>query len=207
MVKWGKVQYAEKFVTGGLAMSEKKEFADRIREQTEPYDPFDRHEIIGGVRYELKPSPVLSHQMLVTRIWHSIESRCHPDGLAVTAPMDVHLDETNTVQPDVIFISNENMGIIQNGNIYGSPNLVVEILSPSTGLKDKTLKKTLYETFGIQEYWIVDGTYSTIDQLVLQGGKYALHATCGPEDTLTSPLLACVSLDVGKLFESMDRFT
>lgn len=187
-------------------MRKPKELPDRLKEQTESYNPFDRHEIIGGIRYELTPAPIVSHQVLVKRICQTIETGCHADGLVLTSPVDVYLDESNTVQPDIVYIANDNMDIVHREKIAGPPNLVVEILSPSTGLKDKTIKKKLYETFGIQEYWIVDGSYDTIDQFVLHDGKYTLHATYGPGDSLHSPMFACISLDVGKLFASIERF-
>jgi Uma2 family endonuclease len=173
--------------------------AGKIREQSEPYQETEsqstqplieeRYEIINGVRYDLKPSPTFNHQILVTQLWNGIYSTCYPNGTVVVAPMDVHLDKDNIVQPDVIFISNENSHIVQNQKIEGSPDLLVEILSPSTSKKDKIVKKELYERFGIKEYWIVDPVHKIIDQFVLENQKYVLSASYGEGGTLASPLI------------------
>ncbi|MBD1382829.1 Uma2 family endonuclease [Metabacillus arenae] len=183
---------------------------EKVKEHTEEYEEArlqplieERYEIINGVRYDLKPSPTFNHQVLVTQLLNRIYSTCYPSSTVVVAPMDVHLDEENTVQPDVIYISNENHDIIQNQRIEGPPDLLVEILSPSTSKKDKILKKELYERFGIKEYWIVDPVHHIIDQLVLEKQHYVLHASYGLGDKLSSPQFSCISIDMNKLYEPL----
>lgn len=178
----------------------------RIKEQQENYFIEERFEIIGGVRYDFLSSPKVTHQMLVTNLYSFINTTCGTKGVVLVAPMDVGFDEDNTVQPDVIYIANENLHIIKDDMIKGVPDLLIEILSPSTGAKDKVRKKALYERFGVREYWIVDPTYSTIDQLVLTDGKYQLAATYDENDTLASPLFACISIDLRELFREASRF-
>ncbi|WP_199616428.1 Uma2 family endonuclease [Paenibacillus alkalitolerans] len=165
----------------------------------------ERFEIIDGVRYECQPSPTLKHQLLVTQLSNALHSACQLDGMIVVAPMDVHLDEQNIVQPDVIYVSNENSHILKT-RIEGAPDLLVEILSPSTGEHDKVRKKALYERFSIKEYWIVDPHHKTIDQFVLQEGKYVLEQTFGSSGTLISSRFPCVSIELRKLFAILDRF-
>ncbi|WP_373229342.1 Uma2 family endonuclease [Cohnella sp.] len=189
-------------------MSEEK--ADKrkagVKEGQSGYWIEERYEIIEGVRYDFLSSPKVTHQMLVTELNASIRASCHTVGIVLVAPMDVHFDENNIVQPDLIFIANENLPIIKDGWVKGVPDLLVEILSPSTGSKDKVRKKAIYERFGVQEYWIVDPGYSTIDQLVLVDGKYQLAATYGDEETFTSPKLSCISIDLRQLFHNAMRF-
>lgn len=177
-----------------------------IKEQPEVYDANDRHEIIEGVRYDFKPSPILEHQILVMKLTLSLETTCEPEGIVVTAPMDVHFDKDNTLQPDIIFITNENLHIIHEQKIMGAPDLVVEILSPSTGNNDKIRKKAIYERFGVQEYWIVDAHHFTIDIFILEKEKFLLHTTVGIGDTLTSDRFPCISVDIETLFKSITRF-
>lgn len=128
------------------------------------------------------------------------------NGIIVIAPMDVHLDDDNIVQPDLIFITNESMHIIRDGWVKGVPDLLVEILSPSTGARDKIKKKALYERFGVKEYWIVDPIYNTIDQFLLVDDKYHLKATYEEEGTLTSPLFPCISIKLYTPFQKIARF-
>lgn len=175
-----------------------------IKEQTESYGDFDRREIIDYIEYELKPSPTFTHQQLVTRLWNLIYMTCHLAGEIIVAPMDVHLDEGNVFQPDLIFISNENRHIIKE-RIEGVPDLVVEILSPSTSSNDKIHKKAQYERFGVKEYWIVDPVHLIIDQFVLVNHKYQLHATYDELGAVTSELFSCISVDLNVLFKDIKR--
>ncbi|WP_199613579.1 Uma2 family endonuclease [Paenibacillus alkalitolerans] len=178
----------------------------KVREQQEIYDVPERYEIIGGIRYDLKPSPKLDHQILVTKLWQHLNFSCHPNGIVVVSPMDVHLDEANIVQPDIIFISNDSLGIIRGKEIHGVPDLLIEILSPLTGARDKTLKKHLYEKFGVKEYWIVDPVIKTVDRFVLKDQLLHLKATYTEEDLLTSDVFACISIDLQAVFAELKRF-
>lgn len=201
-----------------MANKEKSKQPEKVNEQTENYDsngtdlsipyPFidERFEIINGVRYEFSPSPTLLHQILVTELNRSISQTCRLNGIIVVAPMDVHLDDKNILQPDVIFIANETTHIIKNNGIYGAPDLVVEILSPSTSTNDKIRKKAQYEQFGVKEYWIVDPIHHIIDQFMLADDKYYLHATYAPGNILNSTLFSCISIELTALFDSIKRF-
>ena len=77
-------------------------------------------------------------------------------GEVFIAPCDVVLSETDVVQPDLLFVSKERSHIINEDNIRGAPDLVIEILSPSTAQRDRTLKRTLYALHGVPEYWQAD---------------------------------------------------
>ena len=203
-------------------MSEKKKKPDRdlVKEHPESYSfetelPFppmaeaplieERYEIIDGIRYDFSPSPTLKHQLLVTQLWYELHETCHATGTVVVAPMDVHLDENNIVQPDLIYVTNENASILKT-RIEGVPDLLIEILSPSTGEHDKVRKKALYERFGVPEYWIVDIHHRTIDQFVLRDGAYALERTYGSADAILSERFPCVAVQPGKLFSALDKF-
>jgi Uma2 family endonuclease len=184
----------------------RKKQVKAVKEQPETYDPYVRYEIIEGIRYDMQPSPKVNHQVLVTEVYASIRHTCHSKGIIIVAPMDVHFDEENVVQPDLIFISNENAGIIRNNQIHGTPDLLVEILSPSSGQHDKIRKRKLYEKFGVKEYWIVDPIYSTVDQFVLNNGQLGLHASHDDLSTLTSPYFPCIAVDLQPVFQSIARF-
>jgi Uma2 family endonuclease len=189
-------------------MSDKNctKLAKIVKEQNEPYDPSDRFEIIENIRYDLKPSPTIAHQLLLSSLFYSIHNTCQSDGVLLLAPMDVYLDDENLFQPDLIFISNENAHIIKKSYIEGTPDLLMEILSPSTSKNDKIRKKTQYERFGVKEYWIVDPHHLTIDQFVLENGKYQLHATYADGHTLTSERFPCIGIDLTSLFKSISKY-
>ena len=116
-----------------------------------------RHEIIGGEHF-VTPSPVTRHQRISLRLLYLISSYLeeHPVGELFGAPFDVLLSDVDVVVPDIVYISNERSQFITPKNLQGPPDLVVEILSPSTRSRDKRLKRDLYERVGVQEYWLVD---------------------------------------------------
>jgi Uma2 family endonuclease len=174
-----------------------------VKEQTESYGNFDRYEIIDHIRYDLKPSPTVNHQKLVFHLAQALYHTCHPNGVILVAPIDVYLDEGNIFQPDLIFISNENEQIIKEARIEGTPDLVAEILSPSTSINDKIRKKAQYERFGIKEYWLVDPIYLTVDKFVLKNEKFELYATFADGDTMTSEQFSCISVNLSRLFEKI----
>lgn len=178
---------------------------DRVKEQPSEYGEWDRYEIIGGVQYDLKPSPLIDHQIIVTRFYRAIDQTCQADGVVVVAPMDVHFDADNIVQPDVIYISNANLSIIRGKQIHGTPDLLIEILSPSSGAHDKIRKKALFEKFGVGEYWIVDPSLKTVDRFVLDHRKLQLFETYGEEDTIMTVLLPCISIDLSDVFSILKR--
>lgn len=129
----------------------------------------DRRELIGGDFYFMPPSPNFSHQSISRNLgkllWDFV--RANNIGVVVSAPMDVVFSDFDVVQPDILFISNEKRNIITETNISGAPDLVVEILSPSTADRDRELKLSLYTRFGVNEYWIVDPENNTVQVLEL----------------------------------------
>ncbi len=104
------------------------------------------------------------------------------------------------VQPDLIFVSNERADIITSANIQGAPDLVVEILSPSTVARDKTFKRSLYAKHGITEYWMVDLTEKTITVLCLDKRGFEVVETYGEGKILTSPTLRGFTLSRDEIF-------
>ena len=190
---------------------EQKKNKDRVKEEGQPYiepDPWadypiteeERYEIIEGIRYDMKPAPVVNHQRILGVLHIMIHQTCHSNGVILFAPLDVYLDEDNLFQPDLVFILHEHTSIIKEKRIEGAPDLVAEILSPSTSQNDKIRKKRQYERFGVQEYWLIDPIHRTVDQFILEGQKYVLYETYGIRGRLTSPQFSCVDIDLNQLF-------
>jgi len=132
-----------------------------------------RHEIIDGDHY-VNPAPSTYHQTVSRRLQHQLYTQIELTGRGVVydAPCDVQLTDHDIVQPDLVVVLTSRMQMITPTKIKGVPDLIVEILSPSTASNDATLKKQLYERVGVAEYWIVDPDNHTVEQLVLADGRY-----------------------------------
>ena len=161
----------------------------------------ERYELIDGELMPM-PSPSVFHQLLIFSIGVPLREfvRRLSLGEVIPAPIDVVLSATDVVQPDIIFISNALSHIITEDNIRGAPDLVVEILSPSTAGYDRTTKRNLYARHGVREYWLIDPYAKTATVLILGANGYDTHAVFGADDTLTSPTLAGFALNLSDLF-------
>lgn len=164
-------------------------------------DDGNRYEIIGGVLY-VSPSPTSRHQVILTQLatWLNLHALQHDGGRVIVAPMDVHLSPHDVVQPDVLMVGKDRLAIVQERGIAGAPDLVVEILSPSTMTTDFIRKAGLYAQYGVREYWIVDPEGETVVVQTLEGDRYVYVNEFGKDDTLTSPLLPGLALDLSHVF-------
>ena len=106
------------------------------------------------------------------------------------APCDVILSDNDVVQPDLLFVSHEREHLLSSSqNVRGAPDLVIEILSPSTAEKDRGYKRTLYAKHGVAEYWLVDPVAETIQIQRQRAGALTPTDTFGRGDTLDLPML------------------
>jgi Uma2 family endonuclease len=128
-------------------------------------DDGNRYEAIAGELY-VTPAPSVRHQTISFRLQREI-ARLLADtgyGRVWDAPLGVRFPGTGEgVQPDLLFVSNERRGIVAPDEIRGAPDLVVEILSPTTAARDTGVKRLLYERQGVAEYWIVDPEAEAVD--------------------------------------------
>ncbi len=115
----------------------------------------------------MSPSPNQEHQGIISNIGAELWTlvKLHRRGRVFLAPMDVYLSETEVFQPDIIFISRDRLDIVKE-KVHGAPDLVMEVLSPSTAYYDLVHKKAVYEAAGVREYWIVDPKEKTIEIFV-----------------------------------------
>ena len=116
-----------------------------------------RYELLDG-ELILSEAPSRNHQGSQVNIGSPLYVFVRSNGLGVVyfAPRDVVLTDTDVVQPDLMFISNERLHIDTEREVRGAPDLVVEILSPSTSGRDRTFKRALYAKHGVKEYWLVE---------------------------------------------------
>jgi Uma2 family endonuclease len=138
-----------------------------------------RHEIIDGAHY-MSPAPGTDHQSVSRHLQFALYRRIEENGLGYVfdAPTDLQLALTDVVQPDLIVVLSEHREIILPSRIRGVPDLVVEILSPSTTERDLTLKRALYEHHAVPEYWIVNIDERSIQRFRLQGAEYGEPEMC-----------------------------
>lgn len=160
-------------------------------------------------RYELHdgdlilvPSPKEQHQDSVGTLYYHLRAFILGGGLGrvYIAPFDIVFSNHDVVQPDVIFVSNDRLDIITPDNIRGVPDLVIEVLSPSTAHRDRTFKRALYARHGVREFWMVDTDARSIEVLLLGSDGYEAVATYGAGEVLTSPTLNDFTLKIDDIF-------
>jgi len=150
-----------------------------------------RHEILDGV-HVVSPAPTWSHQDLVKNLLFLLETWCRSTGAGEVqvAPLDVLLSEHDVLNPDLLYISAANAEVIHPAHVRGAPDLVVEVLSPSTRRRDLTTKRERYALGGVQEYWVVDPEAERIEVFRLQGQELEKvdELWLAKAEVVTSPL-------------------
>ncbi len=161
-----------------------------------------QYELIDG-EVHMAPSPLEIHQRLVGRIFRFLDEylEIRPIGRAYIAPFDVKLGESNVFQPDIMLILNEHGDRITESHVVGAPDMVVEILSPSTASRDKNIKFVAYAKSGVREVWIVEPNAQQFELYRLrEDGQYGHAETVGYDGQLTTPLLPGLSISVSRLY-------
>jgi Uma2 family endonuclease len=130
-------------------------------------------QVIDNVIY-MSPAPTFEHQDIVSEIGMQIRLFVNKakKGKCIVSPVDVFLDQRNAFQPDVLFISTENLGIVKEGKVRGAPDIVVEVLSKGTKLHDGGKKKVAYERNGVKEYFLVEQKTKEVTAFYLTSAKY-----------------------------------
>ena len=161
-------------------------------------------EIIGGKAF-MSPSPELLpelfHQRWVARLFKVIERHveAHKLGEILIAPIDVVLDHENVVQPDLVFVSTANAGLLERRGIMGAPDLVVEVISPGSLRRDRYEKRELYARFGVKEFWLADVANRSLEVLTLENNAYQLSSCATGEGKIRSTILPGFELDLAQL--------
>lgn len=167
-------------------------------------DDGKRYEIIDGELY-VTPAPSTRHQSVVSNLLRLVGAFVYHRklGRLWTAPLDVLFGEHDLAQPDLVFVSAERMEIVTEPAVQGAPDLVAEILSPSTGKRDEGIKLRLYEREGVREYWLLYPETETVKVFRRREDHLdpAAELSAAAGDTLTSPLFPGLELDVASLFE------
>lgn len=185
---------------------------NQVKEQPVTYDiyasmPDDgmRYEVLDGALEAMSPSPTATHQTVIGEL-HLLMQRCKSEYLIYIAPLDVILSQKNVLQPDLLLVHRSRSEIVTERGVEGAPDLVVEILSPSSRARDKVVKMKIYAKHGVPEYWVIDTGARTLERYVLtEVGVYELRDLFEERDAVSSDKLPCVSFVVGELFSDLPR--
>lgn len=164
-------------------------------------------ELLNGQIYFMA-SPKPSHQRISLHLSYFLAACVIPNNLGeiFPAPMDVVFTEHDTFQPDLLFITKEGLNIIGENKIDGSPDLVVEILSPSNDVNDAerrpmSYKKHIYEITGVKEYWLVNVEKQTLTLYKQVANELRWQTDIQKNEVLKSEIIQGFELELSKIFE------
>lgn len=165
-------------------------------------DPYI-YELINGILMK-KSAPQPRHQRISGNINDLMRQFVKKNALGEVfyAPIDVFLDDENVPQPDLVFVSNARASIVEDREgILGVPDLIVEIISPSSMRLDRVVKKELYEAFAVPEYWLIDPKNDAIEVFSFQNGRYKSVAFANDlSEKIASTVLAGFEVALSDIF-------
>ncbi|WP_238403285.1 Uma2 family endonuclease [Paenibacillus mesophilus] len=163
-------------------------------------------ELINGKAYNMSPAPTPLHQFIVGELHFALRTFFQNRSCYVfVAPFDVFFSESedyespdHVTQPDLSMVCSKDQ-ISKNG-CHGAPAVIIEVLSPSSALKDFNEKFNLYQKHGVLEYWIVDPGNQTVHVYALQDGSYAIRHLYTEQETIHSVVFKDLQVPMNKLF-------
>ena len=181
-----------------MKVAEKKKYTLEDYERLPEGSPY---QLIGG-ELVMSPAPAPEHQEVSLNLSYKLYDTIKKTkkGKVYYAPIDVYIDEENAYQPDIVVVLEGSKARITQKGIEGAPDLVVEILSPSTAYYDLTEKKEVYERSGVKEYWIVDPKRKTFEIYANTQEGFKLISQARGKGKVRSELLG-IDLDLAEVFE------
>lgn len=168
-----------------------------------------RYELWDGIPVEMSPGPRLAHATCVGNLMKYLREWVdrHPGARVFAAPLDLILRRQGrglALQPDLLLLVPGSQARLVEDGIEGGPDLVVEVLSPSTARKDRVHKLRRYAEAGVRSYWLVDPEAQTVERLALRadGGPIVMQPY-GDEDCVTDEVLPGLSLPLPLVFEGL----
>lgn len=161
-----------------------------------------RYQILDG-ELDVTPAPRPRHQKILGRMFSILERALDLKGQGdvYIAPTDVILDDFNVLQPDLLFVRKERTHIIEDDNIKGTPDLIVEVFSPSTRRTDVLVKARIYERFGVPSYWTLDPDIDRMELFRLEGPAYVLAAAGSSPEVLRPSEFPGLELPLAEVFK------
>lgn len=168
----------------------------------------ERYEVIDGILYNMTPAPTPRHQHIITQLatdfgtYFRKSKKCQ----VFVAQIDVCLSEGTKdptqiyewVQPDLVVVCDQTK--IDQQKIIGVPDIVIEVLSPSTAKKDRKIKFNRYQLARIPQYWIIDPVHESVEVYHLHDKKYELQQIYFKDDVLTIDLFPSLHIDLDNIF-------
>jgi len=167
------------------------------------WDDDKRYELIGGVAYMMSPAPLRQHQdILVEMVWQFKSFLKGKPCKVYAAPFDVRLNaagdtDDTVVQPDIVIVCDKSK--LDKKGCNGAPDMVVEILSPSTVNLDRLIKFNKYLEAGVREYWIVDPETRSVQACMRENGKYVVSMYSDADTAPVKVLPGCL-IDLKDVF-------
>lgn len=159
------------------------------------------YQLIGG-ELVMVPAPTPYHQYVSGNIYSALKEFVEKNSLGQVyySPIDVYFGEAETYQPDIVFVLKEKLSIVGETKIEGAPDLIIEILSPSTAYYDLGRKYEIYEKSGVKEYWVVHPERKSIEIYQNEGNQFKLVQSVKEMGIINSPLLRNFKLNLEKIF-------
>jgi Uma2 family endonuclease len=163
-----------------------------------------RYELIHGTLVA-KNAPSIKHQTTVRALFRALDSYVQEQMLGEVwfAPMTVMLSDVDCPQPDIVFVHARQQHIVHDWCIAGAPDLIIEVLSPSSGGYDRGVKMQMYAQYGVPEYWIVDPQNQCIEVYGVQSGRYEMVGfsdNSRASDSIESKVVDGFRIDAAGLF-------
>lgn len=181
-----------------------------IREQPLTYEDYEklsedgnRYELADGKLELISPSASVRHQLISFQIQKNIAESCESEYFILVAPIDVILSPVEVRQPDLVMIHRSRIHIMKNRGIDGAPDLVVEILSPSSIKRDRVSKLKTYAHYRIPEYWIVDPFNNSLEQYFLDEERFELVEVYVEDEQIKSKHVLCVSFSMNEIMRNI----
>ncbi|MCC7372730.1 MAG: Uma2 family endonuclease [Chloroflexi bacterium] len=161
-----------------------------------------RYEIIEG-ELHVSPAPSMKHQWTATQLTAVLGVHVYDNDLGhvCSAPTDVYLADGSIVQPDVLFISRDRLHIVTDPNVRGAPDLVVEIIAPSSMTTDQETKCDLYAKHGVKHCWVFEPVAQWVRAFELGAdGAYELVAEAAGDASFSAPPFAGLAIPLARLW-------
>ena len=153
---------------------------------------YEQHDLIQLIDGEvvIGMPPIPKHQDIVGEIFFMLKTIVKKSGGRVfLSPIEVYFDTHDVYEPDVLYLKPDTACEVGEKRLLGAPDLVVEVLSPSTAKYDRQQKYGAYEQHGVSEYWIVDPAHGTVEVWALAEESYQKQGVYAGEDTFESEVL------------------
>src|SRR5690625_587619 len=176
------------------------------------WDEGEKVELIDGEIYNMSPAPSRQHQQILVELFKAFSSFLEDAECEVYfAPFDVRLfaenkrndDINNVVQPDLTVVCDKDK--LDDQGCNGSPDLIIEVISPSSIKTDRWEKYQLYEKAGVKEYWLVDPINQSVEVHHLDNANYEFQGVFTQEDTVSVQILPELTLNLNEIFNKNDH--